>query len=797
VTAGLEAAAEVVGLGGHKEEAQDAIEPICKDLARLAGEPALKPLKSGKARKPYEPKALIREDVPERVLENLRSGKAGSMTYAYRWLPTAVRARYNARDAMATEHLVRELAPRVNAQPHLQRVWEKVTRPAMRALTRMEARGVLADRTAIDLFFRHLEAEISQVSGRVKAYGPDVNFDSPAQLGDLLYVKLGLPVKKRTAPSARFPQGQPSTDKETLEALADLHPIAKDLVAYNHLTTVRDTFAVGMRARIRDDGRLHTSFLIDGAGCLPAGELVLTSRGYICAEAVRVGDGVISHTGVVRRVVSTVANAPSPIYRVSLQSGHVLRTTGDHKFLTGAGEWVRADGLLRGEFVQVHSAPERWAPMQGWPFEASSWGRVRNVRTGCVLALQSKGRWGHLKVTLHRDGAQSRHDGCRKDFSVHRLVLEAFTRPNPGYEVRHMNGIAWDNTLENLRWGTSAGKRWRPEIHIIGKRATFVTSPVVSVFREPDEATYGATVEIDHSHVTGGIVTHNTGRLSSRDPNLQNIPSPDRDPVLGKMARDAFVAPRGWRLVEKDYSQLELRIAAMLAQDEVMAEMFRAGHDFHEATAKLVARDAWGVADWSALDAATVKKYRAQAKNMNFQINYDLTPEFKLARTVGCSVDKAREFVELVFGQFRALRRTIDNTVAAAKRNGGVFVYVDWEPANWRPLPGLGESGDDARGVVRNALNASWNTSVQGTAAHFATRSLEPIQRAFREEGLDAHVVLTVHDSILAEVRADQEAEASAIMSEVMTSWPTRAGIPLVVDTKTGEAWGSLQKAGK
>lgn len=771
VGADLENAAETVGMGGHKGEAQDALELIKKDLAKLAGEPLQKPLKSGKPRKPYEPKYVQREHVPEEVLQKLRAGRAKTIQYAYRFMNPTVRVRYNARDAASTDLLDAQYTPRLMAKKNLVNVWEKVTLPAMQALVRIEREGVHVDRIALDMFEQYLDSKIQPLEAQLKVYG-DINYDSPKQLSELLFGKLRLP---------RIDGN--STDAEVLHELEGQHPIIASLLEYRHLVKVQSTNGRGARAYIRDDGRIHTTFLLDGAGCLPAGELVLTNRGYIPAEKVRVGDQVIAHTGVPRLVIATCVNAPSEIYRVTLSNGLELRTTADHKYLRPDGEWKRADALVKGELVLAHSLPEQWRHVKGWTaFEVSSWGRVRNKRTGNVLALQPKGRWGHLKVCLHRNGAQTRGTGDRKDFGVHRLVAGAFCIGKKQVHVRHMNGIAWDNTAGNLKYGTSSenhrdasrhgtlskrrmrhpqlklseeivaeiratsrptaggggrwskigvsdsklaqkygvaretirdirsGKRWQSEEHIVGARADFFEVSVVSVQREAAEPTYGATVDIDHSHVTGGVVTHNTGRMSSKNPNLQNIPSPDRDPVLGKMSRDIFIAPPGYMLVEADYSQLELRIAAMLSQDPVMIEMFLSGHDFHERTAQLVAPVAWNVTDWDALTPELKKQYRRAAKSMNFQVNYDLEPAFKLGKTLGIPTRDAEKFVALVFGKFRKLKQTIDNTVAAARKHGGVFVYLDGQPANWRPLPMIGESGaDESRGRLRNASNAAWN----------------------------------------------------------------------------------------
>jgi len=438
---------------------------------------------------------------------------------------------------------------------------------------------------------------------------------------------------------------QPAVDKGVLEMLAsDGDTMAELVLQSRKISKLVSTYIDGIDEHLDPQGRIHTRFNQDIARCLPAGELVLTHRGYLPVEQVRIGDNVLSHTGVPRMVVETSTHAPKPIYRVTLSNGLVLRTTGNHEYRTGE-TWTRADALTPGQPVTVHSAPEEWRRIsyEGW--EVSSWGRVRNAVTGTIRALQAKGAWGHLKVTLYRNGAQDRGQD-KKDFSVHRLVAAAFGTNNMTGEVRHLNGIAWDNTAQNLCFGTSYenrqdalkhgtlsqrragrttlteeavkdiratarppqpssstakldhgtaaevrhahtlgesvrslakrygvsypaidnivkgrtyttspdtlarparyfaekygvsegyvrevqnGAKWKDEDYIEGAKAAFFEARVTSVCIEPDETTYGLTVEVDHSHVTGGIVTHNTGRLSSSSPNLQNIPTPEKD----------------------------------------------------------------------------------------------------------------------------------------------------------------------------------------------------------------------------------------------------------------------------
>jgi hypothetical protein len=319
-----------------------------------------------------------------------------------------------------------------------------------------------------------------------------------------------------------------------------------------------------------------------GTNCMPSGELVLTDRGYLPVEKVSIGDRVISHTGTPRRVINTVINGVKPIVKVTLSNGLVLRTTPNHAYRIGDG-WVEAGKLQPGMQAWAHSGVEDWAPIEGWEdYLVSSWGRIKNIKTGNLVTQYPKGKWGHLKVTLRRNGCQKRGPDLM-DFSVHRIVAEAFVGKSGGAEVRHRNGIAWDNTVSNLEWGTPlqnrqdavvhgsmnrryggqaklsdqavsfiraqpvatrttgitnqqladrfgvcsrlirdirAGRRWQ-DLPDRRKVVSFSPVTVVSVEEQLPVMTYGLTVEEDHSHVTGGVVTHNTGRLSARDPAFQ------------------------------------------------------------------------------------------------------------------------------------------------------------------------------------------------------------------------------------------------------------------------------------
>jgi len=277
-----------------------------------------------------------------------------------------------------------------------------------------------------------------------------------------------------------------------------------------------------------------------------------------------------------------------------------------------------------------------------------------------------------------------------------------------------------------------------------------------------------------------------TGRLSSQNPNMQNVPSPDRDtpgrPAFGKMARDIFVADPGCVLLEVDMSQQELRIAGMLSGDPVILECYKNNEDIHRGTAAIV----YGVPL-----AAVTKEQRARSKTVTFGLVYGKTDR-GLAKQLNITVAEAVRIRKAVLGRFKKLAEFCERCLASARRDGGAYTWWNGhERARWRPLPAINDMTDEGFGARINAENAAVNTPVQGLAADIVTASLFPIVARFRKDNLDAQLVNTVHDSVMINVREDQLPLAAKIMREVMLGHNTN-GFPLGVDMKVGKSWGSM-----
>ena len=223
-----------------------------------------------------------------------------------------------------------------------------------------------------------------------------------------------------------------------------------------------------------------------------------------------------------------------------------------------------------------------------------------------------------------------------------------------------------------------------------------------------------------------------TGRLSSSNPNLQNIPV--RTDV-GRRIREAFVAPEGWHIVSADYSQIELRVLAHLSQDPLLCESFRTGEDVHARTA----REVFG----AITGGAAVVEMRRRAKVINFGIIYGKT-DFGLARELGIPKSQARQFITDYFARYRGVRQYMDRTVEEARTTGMVRTML----GRRRYVPDLRSRNPTAR---EQAERMAMNTPIQGTAADLLKRAMIRVHRELPASGLRARMLLTVHDELVFE----------------------------------------------
>ncbi|KGQ20947.1 DNA polymerase I [Thermus filiformis] len=257
-----------------------------------------------------------------------------------------------------------------------------------------------------------------------------------------------------------------------------------------------------------------------------------------------------------------------------------------------------------------------------------------------------------------------------------------------------------------------------------------------------------------------------TGRLSSSDPNLQNIPV--RTP-LGQRIRKAFVAEEGWLLLAADYSQIELRVLAHLSGDENLKRVFREGKDIHTETA------AW----MFGLDPALVDpKMRRAAKTVNFGVLYGMSAH-RLSQELGIDYKEAEAFIERYFQSFPKVRAWIERTLEEGRTRG----YVETLFGRRRYVPDLASR---VRSVREAAERMAFNMPVQGTAADLMKIAM--VKLFPRLKPLGAHLLLQVHDELVLEVPEDRAEEAKALVKEVMeNAYPL--DVPLEVEVGVGRDW--------
>jgi DNA polymerase-1 len=273
-----------------------------------------------------------------------------------------------------------------------------------------------------------------------------------------------------------------------------------------------------------------------------------------------------------------------------------------------------------------------------------------------------------------------------------------------------------------------------------------------------------------------------SGRLSCEKPNLQNIPRADSEE--GRMIRNTFVASDGYVLVEFDYSQLEIRVAAALSRDPLMMKIYQEGGDYHQRTAEMVSHTAWGIKP-----EEVTSVHRTRAKSINFGGMYGKTPR-TFAKEWGISLAEAERVFNAIVGRFLRYQAWSRECLAFARQHGVIWTRLNGERGRRRPMWRIADEDDGARVT---AEHGAFNTPIQGTASDLCLSSLVACVNWLREDAMPAKLVLTVHDSLLFEVRVDCLAELIYQVRRIMSGW-SWLGVPLVVDVKTGPAWGSLAK---
>lgn len=303
--------------------------------------------------------------------------------------------------------------------------------------------------------------------------------------------------------------------------------------------------------------------------------------------------------------------------------------------------------------------------------------------------------------------------------------------------------------------------------------------PLILRFREVDKlrGTYGASLIAtvnadDRIHATFHQTVARTGRLSSESPNLHNIPVRSEE---GRKLRTAFVPQEGWELLVSDYNQIELRILAHLSQDSGLLAAFSAGTDVHTQIASVV----FGV------DAKKVsKEQRERAKAVSYGLAYGMEA-FGLGQRLGVPVSEAKSIMDQYFAGFPNLRAYMDQAISDARQHG----FSRTEFGRIRLFPDLlTATGPQRAAAERQAMNAG----IQGLAADIFKLALVRLDDALRDEGLQARIVLQVHDEVLVESPKSEKSAVEQVVLESLTN-ATSLSVPLEISLAWGADWASAK----
>lgn len=780
--------AELVGMGGHKEEAQSCMKLAVRNERK-------------RARK-----------AKEEVTIDAKT--------SYALLPKDILLRYNALDSVSAAVLYDVLRPSLDARVELKTIWEDVVHPASLAIEQMEAWGIGVSREALLAFQSYLGARQEQIKARFAVY-PEFNPDSHPSVRHLLFKQLKL------RPGRNTDTGLASTSEAALTEIAEngnAHPIINDILEWRQVTKLKGTYADGMLDHISDDGRIHPNLKLDGARsgrisssdpnmqnvrrpeddeskmardvfvaapgfvllqcdfCLAADTLVDTPKGAVSISAIQVGDLVYTYNHSTKKpdcskVVRAKATGERATLVVTLDNGEKVRCTAEHRWLLKDGTEICAGDLQEGMSLlplrRSYAGPKRYETLY-------SRSALTYVYTHKVVAAAKYGSLSEGLVVHHQD------ENSRNNDPTNLMVLtrHEHARAHRGNTVRQ-----WRNAplREQMRKGIrkalvqrgghgggrnpNFGNRRGKVLACCACNAEFYAYPSASGRKYCSQVCYRA-------------LRQGKAGLNHR---------------VQKIERDGKVVATFDIEVERDHnfalsagvfvhnSQIELRVAAMLSGDPAMIAIFKQGLDFHQRTAELIAPLVWKIQP-----AQVEKKHRSAAKAFNFGLLFGMG-DAKLAHDLHSDIDTATRIRAAIMGQFKRLDRWISERLTEARTTGHVWTWWNGHKARCRPLLRIASQDDKERS---RAENGAFNSPIQGTAADYCTSSIVEVVKWLTASGApkDAKLVLAVHDSLLLEVREEHVKEVTERVCGIMTGWPTLHEVPLAVDVEVGSAWGSMKK---
>ncbi|MCU1269019.1 MAG: polymerase [Acidobacteriaceae bacterium] len=380
-----------------------------------------------------------------------------------------------------------------------------------------------------------------------------------------------------------------------------------------------------------------------------------------------------------------------------------------------------------------------------------------------ALAQMSTRLEGEISVK-----AKEIYDCCGSEFNISspkQLGDVLFNKLNLPKPVKYGKGKTISTAVDVLE--ELAGSHRAPKLVLEYRQLTKLKSTYVDALPALLNSGTGRL------HTTFDQTGTATGRLSSANPNLQNIPIRTE---VGREIRAAFTAAPGCLLVAADYSQIELRLLAHYSKDPLLVEAFRRGDDIHTLTASQV----FGVPP-----LMVTADHRRQAKVVNFGIVYGLSA-FGLSQNLGIEPSEAKKFIEAYFERYRGVRTFIDRTLDETRRDGRVRTLF----GRVRPIPDINSKNFNLRGF---AERTAVNTPLQGTAADLIKLAMIRIDALIRDRQLKSKMTLQVHDELVFEVPEDEIDGMRSLVREQMENVHPSLSVPLMVEIGVGKNWRDLE----
>jgi DNA polymerase I len=364
--------------------------------------------------------------------------------------------------------------------------------------------------------------------------------------------------------------------------------------------------------------------------------------------------------------------------------------------------------------------------------------------------------------------AKEIYDCCGSEFNISspkQLGDVLFNKLNLPKPVKYGKGKMISTAVDVLE--ELAGSHKAPKLVLEYRQLTKLKSTYV------DALPALLNRETGRLHTTFDQTGTATGRLSSANPNLQNIPIRTE---LGREIRAAFTAAPGCLLLAADYSQIELRLLAHYSKDPLLVEAFRRGDDIHTLTASQV----FGVPP-----LMVTADHRRQAKVVNFGIVYGLSP-FGLSQNLGIETSEAKKYIDAYFEKYYGVRKFIDRTLDETRRDGRVKTLF----GRVRPIPDINSKNFNLRGF---AERTAVNTPLQGTAADLIKLAMIRIDTMIRDGGMRSRMTLQVHDELVFEVPEPEVDEMRSLVREQMENVHPALSVPLMVEIGVGKNWRDLE----